>query len=403
MTFKIPFAEIIKTAIYEKTRTARENFHQILEKYYNVCYNMCGKHIYGLGLIGEEKECNVFKVYHFDYRGSTVAITDMYGNVTDRFEYDTYGKMVSHVGDSFVIFGYNGRDGVVTDKNGLIYMRTRYYSTDLRRFVNADVIRGEISNSVTLNRYAYANGNPVSNIDPFGLWGVFSATKNLISQGCKVARDWVVDTATPVNKAIGDGYNTVKNWIKENIVDPAAKIANNIKSDIQNFDWNNTDEQKVYESNYISAYKEKLVVRFGTNGRPGSVGILFINHAQDERVDRVQTLKHEYGHTKQLDKLGLIKYLLYVGIPSYGEWGSESYYLKPWEIIADMEGGVDIYNRPNQPTPTQENIDNGYEYMEVIENDNYSMLAKFLYIAHLRHIDDWLDAYTLSSTTNRTK
>ena len=48
-------------------------------------------------------------------------------------------------------------------------MRARYYSPAMRRFVNADIIPGEISNAVTLNRYAYANGNPVSNIDPFGL------------------------------------------------------------------------------------------------------------------------------------------------------------------------------------------------------------------------------------------
>ena len=48
-------------------------------------------------------------------------------------------------------------------------MRARYYSPELRRFVNADIIPGEISQAVTLNRYAYANGNPVSNVDPFGL------------------------------------------------------------------------------------------------------------------------------------------------------------------------------------------------------------------------------------------
>ena len=48
-------------------------------------------------------------------------------------------------------------------------MRARYYSPELRRFINADIIAGEISNAITLNRYAYANGNPVSNIDPFGL------------------------------------------------------------------------------------------------------------------------------------------------------------------------------------------------------------------------------------------
>ena len=98
-----------------------------------------------------------------------MAITDQTGTVTDTFKYDTYGKLLSRTGTTFVIFGYNGRDGVVTDTNGLIYMRARYYSPELRRFVNADIIPGEISQAVTLNRYAYANGNPVSNVDPFGL------------------------------------------------------------------------------------------------------------------------------------------------------------------------------------------------------------------------------------------
>ena len=129
------------------------------------------KYVYGLGLIGEEKE-GCFKTYHFDFRGSTVAITDECGNITDTFKYDTYGKMTEHIGNSFVIFGYNGRDGVITDRNGLLYMRARYYSPEMRRFVNADIISGAISNAVTLNRYAYANGNPVSNTDPFGLFSL---------------------------------------------------------------------------------------------------------------------------------------------------------------------------------------------------------------------------------------
>ena len=108
-------------------------------------------------------------MYHYDYRGSTVAITDDSGAVTDTFEYDSYGKLINRTGESFVIFGYNGRDGVITDANGLLYMRARYYSPELRRFINADIIPGEISDSTSLNRYAYVNGNPVSNIDPLGL------------------------------------------------------------------------------------------------------------------------------------------------------------------------------------------------------------------------------------------
>lgn len=126
------------------------------------------KYVYGHGLIGEEVG-NTFKTYHFDCRGSTVAITDASGNITDTFAYDTYGKMISRTGTSQIIFGYNGRDGVVTDGNGLIYMRARYYAPDMRRFINADIVPGEISNAVTLNRFAYANGNPVSLVDPFGL------------------------------------------------------------------------------------------------------------------------------------------------------------------------------------------------------------------------------------------
>ena len=126
------------------------------------------KYIYGIGLIGEVSESGA-KIYHFDYRGSTAAITDKDGEITDTFSYDTYGRLENRTGTSAIIFLYNGRDGVVTDSNGLLYMRARYYSPVLKRFVNADIIAGVITDPVTLNRYSYANGNPVSNIDPFGL------------------------------------------------------------------------------------------------------------------------------------------------------------------------------------------------------------------------------------------
>ncbi|MCY9748042.1 pre-toxin TG domain-containing protein, partial [Paenibacillus larvae] len=77
--------------------------------------------------------------------------------------------MLRKTGDTKQPFLYNGRDGVVTDDNGLYYMRARYYNPDIKRFINRDVLTGSISVGQTLNRYAYVNGNPVSYIDPFGL------------------------------------------------------------------------------------------------------------------------------------------------------------------------------------------------------------------------------------------
>jgi RHS repeat-associated protein len=37
-------------------------------------------------------------------------------------------------------FRYNGQAGVITEKNGLLHMRARYYSPFLMRFLNADPI-----------------------------------------------------------------------------------------------------------------------------------------------------------------------------------------------------------------------------------------------------------------------
>ena len=126
------------------------------------------KYVYGLGLIGEETG-GEFRTYHFDSRGSTVAVTSGMGNVTNTFAYDAYGRLTEKMGLDDILFCYNGKYGVITEPNGLVYMRARYYSPELRRFINADVVAGEITNAITLNRYAYANGNPISNVDPLGL------------------------------------------------------------------------------------------------------------------------------------------------------------------------------------------------------------------------------------------
>ena len=137
-----------------------------------------------------------------------------------------------------VIFGYDGRDGVVTDDNGLIYMRARYYSPEMKRFINADVVAGAISNAITLNRFAYANGNPVSFVDPFGLsvWSwlkenvvdpvgnALTTAGNAIVDGAQVAGEFIVDAATTVGNAIVDGAQAAGDFI----VNTATTVGNAI-------------------------------------------------------------------------------------------------------------------------------------------------------------------------------
>ncbi len=68
------------------------------------------------------------------------------------------------------------------DDTGLIYMRARYYSPEIRRFVNADKVHGDISNALSLNRYAFVNGNPAVNVDPLGLSAERGGVGNTVSK-----------------------------------------------------------------------------------------------------------------------------------------------------------------------------------------------------------------------------
>ncbi|MBQ8940723.1 MAG: hypothetical protein IJ062_02725, partial [Firmicutes bacterium] len=119
-------------------------------------------YVYGLGLISQEKGAD-YRLYHYDYRGSTTAMTTLGGAVVDIMFYDAYGNMVKRTGADDTPFLYVGKYGVETDKNGLYYMRARYYNPQIQRFINVDPIRDGY------NWYGYAYDNSVSYIDPIGL------------------------------------------------------------------------------------------------------------------------------------------------------------------------------------------------------------------------------------------
>lgn len=125
-------------------------------------------YVYGNGLISQTSEEKGYLTYHYDNIGSTTAVTDINGNVKAEYCYGPYGELVSENVEG-IRFLYNGKLGVMTDTNGLYYMRARYYNSQIKRFINQDVIVGSIENSPSLNRYSYVEGNPIKLTDPFGL------------------------------------------------------------------------------------------------------------------------------------------------------------------------------------------------------------------------------------------
>src|SRR5882724_3524813 len=131
-------------------------------------------YVYGVGLLYEVTETTTAtntRSYISDYRGSTVALTDDNGNVTDRIEYSLYGLTTYHVGKSDTPFLFNGKYGVMTDPNGMLAMNARFYNPYLCRFISAD----PSGFTGGMNFYAFANGNPVSYVDPYGLGAMSSS------------------------------------------------------------------------------------------------------------------------------------------------------------------------------------------------------------------------------------
>jgi RHS repeat-associated protein len=63
-----------------------------------------------------------------------------------------------------------GFAGGYLDTTGLYHFGDRYYDPSVGRWTQQDPMAGSITNPSTLNRYAYANADPVNFSDPTGMW-----------------------------------------------------------------------------------------------------------------------------------------------------------------------------------------------------------------------------------------
>ena len=107
------------------------------------------------------------RYYHANEQGSTLALSNGRGMITDRFAYSAHGQLLGRAGVTRTPYRWLGGFAVRAEVSGLYYMRNRHYSADMRRFISADPSGLDGGP----NLYAYCLGNPLAYVDPLGLGG----------------------------------------------------------------------------------------------------------------------------------------------------------------------------------------------------------------------------------------
>ncbi len=135
----------------------------------------------------------------------------------------------------------------------------------------------------------------------------------------------------------------------------ASIFDEDIRNDMNAIGWNpfNSDESATLESSKVSFYKGSPVFRTSSD-RSGTFAAIFL-----QKNANADTVRHERGHNWQLMMMSIANYALMIGLPSWQELSNRPYYERPWEITADIFGGV------TGRTHSQHDINRGYWYLAV--------------------------------------
>ncbi|RMX07149.1 hypothetical protein EBQ34_14860, partial [Vandammella animalimorsus] len=122
----------------------------------------------GVGELISQSDGATTKQIYADAQGTTRLIAD--GNTSRSYSFDAFGNWLE--GDSLAA-DQNPPTHLYTGERydadtGLIYLRARDYAPSIGRFISMDEHPGDQRIPLTLNKYLYANADPVNFIDPSG-------------------------------------------------------------------------------------------------------------------------------------------------------------------------------------------------------------------------------------------
>ncbi|MFL0806491.1 MAG: hypothetical protein K6L60_04295 [Oceanobacter sp.] len=161
---------------------SNRDYAQVVEEW--VDNSQYKQYLYGLDLISQQK-INDYRYYQYDGLGSTRALTDVSGTLTDQYHYDAFGTLINQTGNSDNDYLYTGEQ--YDSELDQYYLRARYYDQGVGRFTQLDEWAGNSQDPITLNKYLYGNADPVRYVDPTGRFSIGSLMASVRTVGIKTA------------------------------------------------------------------------------------------------------------------------------------------------------------------------------------------------------------------------
>ena len=126
----------------------------------------------GTDLLGYTSSLGETVYYRTNVHGNVKELVNVFGESLERYDYNAYGAEDEDYNPFRRMFGKKSvhnpfrYTGEYTDsETGLVYLRNRMYDPETGRFTTEDPAKSGV------NWYAYCEGNPITKVDPWGLYG----------------------------------------------------------------------------------------------------------------------------------------------------------------------------------------------------------------------------------------
>ncbi len=183
---------------------------------------------YGNQRINSESYNNLTGLYTYDGRGSVSAVIGTWGDFRASYWYDGLGNVKSQIhgygafGSGKKYYGYNAEQyNPVTGNQNL---RARQVNIRRQRFLTEDTYLGNKTDTLSINRYIYGNGNPLKYKDSSG---------HMVDVLLEQYGPALIDYADDLWNIIVYGIVAAGTWITTNGIKKAFESTVNVRPRVQ--------------------------------------------------------------------------------------------------------------------------------------------------------------------------